>query len=155
MKTFTIKSIKTYTFLILIVCFSTVFALAQKNFLKRPKIQPVQTSVEITLNQQPNDNLILNEGALRKSSKSFTPVKIFEKPVPKRNGQDCLQGKVVLKVTFLSTGEIGRIWVLYGLGNGLTENSVDAAKKIKFEPATKDKKLISVTKMIQYPFTIY
>jgi TonB family protein len=62
---------------------------------------------------------------------------------------------VVLRVTFLDSGEIGRISVISGLGNGLTEQAVEAAKKIKFEPATKDGKSVSVTKPVEYLFTIY
>ena len=141
--------------LISIFCFMTTFAIAQKNKQRWAKIQPVQMLIEQTSNEQPNSNPILNEQVEKKYSKFFTPVKIIQKPFPSKNGQDCSQGKVILRVTFLATGEIGKIWVIYGLGHGLTENSIEAAKKIKFEPALKSGNSVSVTKIIEYPFTIY
>lgn len=103
-----------------------------------------------------------------------TPIKQTEKPVftPKTNiglkivskpraiytdsaRQNMVQGKVVLRVTFKKDGEIGKIKVVKGLPRGLSQNAVEAARKIKFEPQIGNGKPVTVTKNIEYNFTIY
>jgi TonB family protein len=69
--------------------------------------------------------------------------------------QGTVQGKVVLRVTFMANGAVGEISVISGLGNGLTEEAVKAAKKIVFLPAQRDGARYSVTKPVEYSFTIY
>jgi len=41
------------------------------------------------------------------------------------------------------------------LPNGLTEQAIAAARQIKFVPATRDGQPITVTKIIEYNFSIY
>jgi TonB family protein len=65
------------------------------------------------------------------------------------------QGKVVLRVTFQANGAIGDISVIAGLSNGLTEEAIKAARKILFIPAQRDGARYSVTKPVEYTFTIY
>ena len=65
------------------------------------------------------------------------------------------QGVVKLRVTFKKNGEIGEIKVVQGLPDGLSEQAVEAAKKIKFEPARRNGKPVTVTKIIRYTFTLY
>lgn len=70
-----------------------------------------------------------------------------------RNNQT--QGTVTLQVTFLANGEIGDIAPVNSLPDGLTEQAVEAAKTLKFEPAMKDGKVVTVVKQVQYTFTLY
>lgn len=65
------------------------------------------------------------------------------------------QGKVVLRVTFGANGQIGAISVVSGLPDGLTEQAIEAAKGIKFEPAKRGGVPYSVSKPVEYTFTIY
>ena len=65
------------------------------------------------------------------------------------------EGKVVLRVTFSANGQIGAISVITGLSDGLTEQAIAAARGIKFEPARRDGVPYSVTKPVEYTFTIY
>jgi len=44
--------------------------------------------------------------------------------------------------------------VVKPLGFGLDEEAVKAARKIKFQPATKDGKPVSIVKRVQYSFSI-
>jgi len=80
------------------------------------------------------------------------PFRILTKPKPpytdeaRRNN---VQGKVILKVTFLPSGQIGTISTIKGLPNGLTEQAIAAARSIKFETGK------AVTKSIEYNFTMY
>ena len=66
-----------------------------------------------------------------------------------------IQGKVVLRVTFQSDGSIGAISAVSGLPNGLTERAIAAARSIRFEPAKRNGVPYSVTRTIEYSFTIY
>ena len=69
--------------------------------------------------------------------------------------KNCIQGKVIIKVTFFANGSVGRIKVLKGLCYGLSNKAVEAAKFIKFKPEIKNNKAITVTKKVTYNFTIY
>ena len=70
-------------------------------------------------------------------------------------GENKVEGVVRLRVTFLASGEIGEITVVSGLPNGLTEEAVKAARSIRFEPAKKNGVPYSVTKTVEYTFTLY
>jgi len=65
------------------------------------------------------------------------------------------QGKVVLRATFSKNGTIGAVSVISGLPDGLTEQAIEAVKGIKFEPAMRDGVPYSVTKPVEYTFTIF
>ena len=85
-------------------------------------------------------------------------VKILSKPRANYTDaarQNQVQGKVVLRVTFAANGSIGAISVISGLGNGLTEQAIAAARGIRFEPAKRNGQPYSVTKPVEYSFTIY
>jgi TonB family protein len=85
-------------------------------------------------------------------------VKIISKPKalysdPARQNQ--VQGTVRLRVTFSANGQIAGISAVSGLPYGLTEQAIAAARAIKFEPAKKNGVPISVTKQVEYNFTMY
>lgn len=85
-------------------------------------------------------------------------VKILSKPRANYTDaarQNQVQGKVVLRVTFAANGSISNIAVISGLGNGLTEQAIAAARGIRFEPAKRGGVAYSVTKPVEYTFTIY
>ncbi len=87
-----------------------------------------------------------------------TPLTILTKPKPPytelaRAYQ--ISGSVTLRVTFLSNGEIGTITPVKKIPFGLTNNAINAAKLIRFNPPTKDGTPYSVVKMLQYTFTMY
>ncbi|MGI8670648.1 MAG: energy transducer TonB [Aridibacter sp.] len=66
-----------------------------------------------------------------------------------------MQGIVFLSIEFLKNGKIGKIKKVEGLPDGLTEQAIEAAKKIKFEPEMKNGKPVTVVKQIKYNYTIY
>lgn len=66
-----------------------------------------------------------------------------------------ITGKVTLRVTFSANGTIGAISPFLKLPFGLTEQAISAARGIRFEPATRDGVAFSVTKPVEYSFTIY
>ncbi len=65
------------------------------------------------------------------------------------------QGVVILRVTFLGSGQIGSISTVKGLPNGLTEKAMEAARRISFTPKKIDGVGQSVTKQIEYTFSIF
>jgi TonB family protein len=62
----------------------------------------------------------------------------------KEAAQYRVQGVVVLNVIFTADGRITDIRVIHGLPDGLTEMAIDAARKIRFQPAKKDGQPIDV-----------
>ncbi len=64
-------------------------------------------------------------------------------------------GTVVLRAVLAADGTVQHIYVLSALPFGLTERSVAAAKKIKFEPAIKDGKSVSTFVQLEYNFNLY
>ncbi len=70
----------------------------------------------------------------------------------RKNG---VQGVVRLKVIFSENGGIGAISVVSGLAEGLTEQSIAAARKIVFIPLSSENKTLPVSKIVEYRFTLY
>jgi TonB family protein len=66
-----------------------------------------------------------------------------------------VRGVVVLRVVFTSDGRVTNIQVLQALPGGLTERAIEAAKKIKFIPATKDGRFVSMWMQLEYNFNLY
>ena len=62
------------------------------------------------------------------------------------------QGTITLRVEFLANGQIGKIVPVSSLPFGLTDNAIEAAKKIKFEPAIINGVPVAVFKTVQYSF---
>jgi TonB family protein len=63
-------------------------------------------------------------------------------------------GEVTLSVQFLKDGTIGEIQVLSALPDGLVEQAIAAARRIKFEPKRVNGVAVSVTKTMEYGFDI-
>ena len=66
-----------------------------------------------------------------------------------------VEGTVTLKVTFLKDGTIGDISVVKSVSKELDESAIKAAKLIRFEPERKKGKPLTITRSIQYSFTLY
>ena len=85
-------------------------------------------------------------------------LKILSKPRPGYTDaarQNNIQGTVILRVTFLASGQIGSVSVVKGLPNGLSEQAIAAAKRISFEPQKINGVPQGATKQIEYSFSIY
>lgn len=87
-----------------------------------------------------------------------SPIRILAKPKPSYTDsarQNQVQGTVILRVTFLASGQIGSISVVKGLPNNLTEQAIVAARSIRFEPAKNNGIAQTLTKQVEYSFSIY
>jgi TonB family protein len=98
--------------------------------------------------------------AIKKPEPAGPTVAIQITSKPRANYTDAarqaqVQGTVSLRVTFLANGSIGSISTVSGLPNGLTEQAIAAARGMRFEPAKKGGVPYTVTKVVQYNFTLY
>lgn len=66
-----------------------------------------------------------------------------------------IQGLVVLLATFNVNGQITDIRVVRGLPGGLTEEALQAAKRIRFQPANENGVPVMVRAQLEYNFTLY
>lgn len=81
------------------------------------------------------------------------PLKILEKPkptYPEIEGTVHIQGTITLRVEFRADGTVGKIDPVSTLPYGFTEQAVEAAKKIKFEPAIQDSEPKTIFRLVQY-----
>ena len=84
--------------------------------------------------------------------------RVISKPEPQytedaRRNQ--VTGTVVLRVVFASSGEVEQIRAVRSLPFGLTERAIAAARQIRFEPARRDGRPVSVSMQLEYNFNLY
>lgn len=64
-------------------------------------------------------------------------------------------GNVVMSVILNSDGELSDLMVIRGLPYGLTANCIEALKKLRFTPAMRDGKPISIRTYLEFNFSLY
>jgi hypothetical protein len=64
-------------------------------------------------------------------------------------------GKLQTRLTFSQEGHISKVGILSTLKYGLLRQAFFAAIRIKFLPAEKDEKPKTVTKIVEYSFSLY
>lgn len=69
--------------------------------------------------------------------------------------QNKIQGTVVLSVVFTYDGRITNIKVVRGLPDGLTEKAIEAAQRIRFNPAVRAGAPVSVRGNLEFTFNLY
>jgi TonB family protein len=77
-----------------------------------------------------------------------------EPPFTKEGRKARTRGAVVLRLVLSSSGQTTGIRVVQGLGHGLTEGAVEAAKYIRFLPAEKDGRPVSQYMQVEYHFEV-
>lgn len=84
--------------------------------------------------------------------------KVLSKPEPQYTEEarkNQVTGTVVLRAVFTSGGQVTGIRAVSGLPYGLTERAIAAARMIKFVPATKDGRPVSMYIQLEYNFNLY
>jgi TonB family protein len=87
-----------------------------------------------------------------------TKVRLIKKPEPAYTEDArsrAITGTVILKCVFAANNTVTNIRIVAGLPYGLTEKAVEAARRIKFIPATKDGKNVSMWMQLEYNFNLY
>jgi TonB family protein len=117
----------------------------QLEALRERAAQPLTTPPAV-------ENTILNGKEVTQRAR------VLSKPEPQYTEaarQAGVQGTIVLRAVFASDGEVKHVLVSQALGYGLTTQAVQAARKIKFQPATKDGKAVSMYVQLEYNFNLY
>jgi len=65
-----------------------------------------------------------------------------------------VEGTVIIKAVFSKTGRVENIQVVGSLPYGLTEQAIKAARQIRFVPATKNGKAVSMWMQLEYNFSL-
>lgn len=84
--------------------------------------------------------------------------RLLSKPEPhytEEARRNSITGTVVLQVIFSSSGDITQIRAMRTLPFGLTERAIAAARAIKFIPAMKGGRPVSVYMQLEYNFNLY
>lgn len=84
--------------------------------------------------------------------------RLLSKPEPQYTEEarrNQVTGTVTLRVVFSSMGEVTQIRALNSLPYGLTERAIAAARQIKFVPAVKGGRAVSVYMQLEYNFNLY
>lgn len=87
-----------------------------------------------------------------------TKAVVLKKPEPlytEAARRDQVTGTVTIRMVLASDGTVKYIFAVTRLPDGLTDSAIKAARGIKFIPATKDGRPVSVYATIQYNFNIY
>jgi TonB family protein len=87
-----------------------------------------------------------------------TKARLISKPKPNYTETARLHevtGTVVLKVVFSAQGKVTNIRTVISLPYGLTERAIEASRKIRFIPATKDGRYVSMWMQLEYNFNRY
>jgi TonB family protein len=91
---------------------------------------------------------------IERATKDLKPTITYSEPA-KYTGIariNAVQGTVMLVVVFTHNREIQNIRVVRRLPDGLTRKAIEAARTIKFKPATKDGKPVSVQMPLEFTF---
>ncbi|HEX6189746.1 MAG TPA: energy transducer TonB [Pyrinomonadaceae bacterium] len=93
-----------------------------------------------------------------KSKEVTTRARVLSKPEPSYTEaarQNQVRGTVVLRAIFAEDGRVRAIIPIRRLPHGLTASAIRSARQIKFIPATKDGKPVSMWMQLEYNFNLY
>jgi TonB family protein len=92
------------------------------------------------------------------SKQVTTRARVLSKPEPAYTSaarEHEVRGTVILRAVFAADGTVKHVIVVRGLPDGLTEVCISVAKKIKFVPAARDGKPVSMWMQLEYNFNIF
>jgi TonB family protein len=85
-------------------------------------------------------------------------VSVITKPEPRYTEEarkNQITGTVVLRAVFSSSGSVTNIHAVSNLPDGLTDKAIAAAREIRFIPAIKDGRFVSMWIELQYNFNLF
>jgi len=143
-------------FLISLTLLAMVAVTAEPLRAHGSRVRPLQQS-DTKPDQKSNDQAAQSPDRER----IYTGKEVDKRPVVKSKPQpeytpqairNNTGGSVVIRCVFAATGKVTNILVVTGLPDGLNEAAKDAATRIKFKPALKDGKPVSMWMELQYKF---
>jgi len=90
-------------------------------------------------------------------SSTSLPVEILSKPRPAYTGEGRaknIEGEVLLEVQFSISGEVRVLRVVHGLGHGLDDTAIAAARGIRFRPAMRDGGAVDSSAIVHIVFQL-
>lgn len=93
----------------------------------------------------------------RTSVAALTPVEILSKPAPSYTEEARrlkVEGAVLIQVLFMASGDVRVIGVVRGLGHGLDESAVQAARNMRFRPARQDGQAVDSAGEVEIRFQL-
>ena len=84
--------------------------------------------------------------------------RVLEKPEPIYTAaarQHNITGTIVLRAVLTAQGQVTDIKALSTLPDGLTERAIEAARRIRFEPALINGRPVSMYIQLEYNFNLY
>jgi len=127
-----------------------------KSFFHYLSLKKTENSFEVSESVQSGSDT--TDGNIYTGKNVTTKARLISKPEPaytKKARSKQITGTVVLKCIFAADGTVTNIYVFAGLPYGLTEKAIEAARKIKFIPATKDGRNVSMWMQLEYNFNLY
>ena len=100
----------------------------------------------------------LGEGQRFSAKEVTTKTRVISKPEPQYTEKargNRMTGTVVLRAIFAADGKVRAIRPVKALPDGLTLMAIEAARRIKFVPATKDGRPVSMYIQLEYNFNLY
>ena len=95
-----------------------------------------------------------SETALNQKDVSRKPL-VVTKPPPAFTGlaeKSATKGIVVVRAVFSANGRVTQIQIVKSVADGLSENAVEAARRIRFIPALRDGRFVSMWMQLEYNF---
>ena len=129
--------------------FSSVSLVNNKDAFKLPDEMP-STAVATSGRDTPEKIFTSKE-----VDKTHQPILMEPPGYSEAASQAKIKGTVVLQCTLSANGQVTSISVVEGLSHGLTERAIAAARKLKFIPALKDGKFVSISTRLVYRFDTY
>jgi len=106
----------------------------------------------------PGPNDLTDTLQVFKSSQVTERARVLDKPEPSYTESArifSITGTVVLRAIFSSDGHVTNLVIIRRLPHGLTEKAIKAAQAIRFTPAVKDGKSVSMWMQLEYNFNLY
>lgn len=104
-----------------------------------------------SVDAQPN-----GQASQSKGQNADKPLKITKKPQPSARGCQPGNGRMQLRATFDKSAVVTNIELKSASGcDAFDRSAMQAAKNIKFEPATKDGNAVTVVRTVEYVYAIY
>jgi TonB family protein len=144
---------------------AAVFKEAAESLETYLRLNPKESPSEIWREQLASLKIFASDGADKPNvgeavffGDVTTKARVREKPEPaytESARKAGVTGNVVLRAVFTADGTVRHILVLTGLPDGLTEQAIKAARRIKFIPAMKDGQPVSMALQLEYNFNLY
>ena len=156
--------------LLIVSTFLTAAAFAQsgRRSANQPSPQPAQTRPTASPSPNPDTQLpkspkpelprFVDGERIYTSKETAEHYEILNKPAPRYNRtarRHMTHGIVVLRAILAADATVKHIEIETGLPDGLSEEAVKVAQQIRFRPARKDDKAVSVWVELEYHFDIY